>query len=224
MITDLENQIIAILQTIFDHFGWFGVAGMMAFENATSITPSEVILGMAGWMLLTAHGAPPAMIFVGGLYAALGSAVGASATYWLARLGGRPMVNRVARWFRLDPRYITRAEEQFHRWGPGLVLFGRVLPGVRTLITIPAGLARMPFLQYFTYTFVGSYVWCTLLIGLGYAVGHEWPLLSAWVKQFAPWLLASFVALGGLAWITRQLIQRQLRPALVPVKADDEGE
>lgn len=48
MITDLENQIIAILQTIFDHFGWFGVAGMMAFENATSITPSEVILGMAG--------------------------------------------------------------------------------------------------------------------------------------------------------------------------------
>lgn len=217
MITDLENQIIAILQTIFDRFGWFGVAGMMAFENATSITPSEVILGMAGWMLLTAHGAPPAMIFVGGLYAALGSAVGASATYWLARLGGRPMVNRVARWFRLDPRYITRAEEQFHRLGPGLVLFGRVLPGVRTLITVPAGLARMPFLQYFTYTFVGSYVWCTLLIGLGYTVGHEWPLLSAWVKQFAPWLLASFVALGGLAWIGRRLIQRRLRFALAPI-------
>lgn len=58
MIDDLEYQIIAALQTVFDRFGWFGVAGMMAFENATNITRSEVILGLAGWMLLAAHHAP----------------------------------------------------------------------------------------------------------------------------------------------------------------------
>ena len=151
----------------------------MAFENATSITPSEIILGLAGWMLLAARGAPPAQIFVGGLYAALGSAVGSSVTYWLVRLGGRPVVDRVARWFRLDPRHLARADAQFHRWGPALVLFGRMLPIVRVVVTIPAGLARMPFRQFFTYTFIGAYVWCTLLIGLGYAVGHEWPLISS---------------------------------------------
>lgn len=224
MIADLEYQIIAALQTVFDRFGWFGVAGMMAFENATSITPSEVILGLAGWMLLAANNAPPAMIFVGGLYAALGSTAGAAFTYWMARLGGRPVVDRVARWFRLDPNYITRAEAQFHRGGLGLVLvlFGRVLPGVRTLITIPAGLARMPFLRFSTYTFIGTYVWCTLLIGFGYAVGHEWPLISGWVKQFAPWLFAGVVALGGLWLMARRLLRRHIRPALVPVEADEE--
>ena len=133
------------------------------------------------------------------------------------------MVDRGARWLRLDPKYITRAEAQFHRWGPGLVLLGRVVPGVRTLITIPAGLARMPFLRFSTYTFIGTYVWCTLLIGLGYAVGHEWPLISGWVKQFAPWLFAGVVALGGL-WLTgRWLLQRHMRPAIVPAEAD-EGE
>ncbi len=221
MIAELEFQIIAALQTVFDRFGWFGVAGMMAFENATNITPSEVILGLAGWMLLSAHGAPPAMIFVGGLYAALGSAAGASVTYWLVRLGGRPFVDRMARRFRLEACYIEQAESQFHRWGPGLVLFGRVIPGVRTLITIPAGLARMPFLQYSIYTFVGTYVWCTLLVGLGYVVGHEWPLISERVKQFAPWLLAAVGVLGGLGWIARRLIQRRLRSALRPIAANE---
>ena len=164
---------------MFDHFGWFGVAGVMAFENATSITPSEIILGLAGWMLIAAPGAPPALILVGGLCASLGSAAGSSFAYWLVRLGGRPVVDRVARWFRLDPRHLARADAQFHRGGPALVLFGRMLPIVRVVVTIPAGLARMPFRQFFTYTFIGAYVWCTLLIGLGYAVGHEWPLISS---------------------------------------------
>lgn len=221
MIVELEKQIIAALQTVFDRFGWFGVAVMTAIESATGLMPSEITLGLAGWMLLEAHDAPPAMIFVGGLYAALGSTVGASLTYWLARLGGRPMVDRAARWFRLNSRHVTRAETLFRRWGPGLVLFGRVLPGARTLITIPAGLARMPFLQFISLTFVGVYVWCTLLIGLGYVMGHEWPLIGGLVKQFAPWLLAALVALAGLAWIARWLIRRRLRPALVPIAADE---
>ena len=221
MIAEWEFQIIAALQTVFDRFGWFGVAVMTAIESATGLMPSEITLGLAGWMLLEAHDAPPAMIFVAGLYAALGSVAGASVTYWLARLGGRPMVERVARWFRLDPRYILRTERQFQRWGPGLVLFGRVLPGVRMLVTVPAGLARTPFLQFFSLTFIGVYVWCTLMIGLGYTLGHEWRLIGGLVKQFAPWLLAALVALAGLTWITRWLIRRRLRPALVPIAADE---
>jgi len=78
------------------------------------------------------------------------------------------------------------------------VHYGRMQPIVRVVVTIPAGLARMPFLRYFTYTFIGAYGWCTPLVGLGYAVGHQWSLISDQLKQFVPWFPAALVALGGL--------------------------
>ena len=189
---------------------------LLTFENATGITPSEIILGLAGWMLISEHQLPVSMIFIGGLYAAIGSTLGASITYWAARLGGRPLVDKLTRWVRIDPAHITRAENQFHRWGAGLVLVGRVMPGIRTLINIPAGLARMPFLTFFVATFIGAYIWCTLLIGAGYVLGHEWTLISHYLKQYFPYLLA-----GGLAVIAVYvfLTRRSLR--LAPVRIDE---
>ena len=221
MIAELETRIIATLQSIFDQFGWFGVAGLLAFENATGITPSEIILGLAGWILLAAHDAPPAMVLVGGLFAALGSTIGSSATYWLVRLGGRPAVDRVTRWLRIEPRQILSTEALLKRWGPGLILFGRMVPGVRTFVTIPAGLARMSFPQFLMFTFIGAYIWCTSIIGLGYVVGHEWPMISELVGRFTPWAIAGFVTLSGMGLMARWLIQRQLRLQPVFVKTDE---
>jgi membrane protein DedA with SNARE-associated domain len=211
LIAEFEAQIIAALQYIFDQFGWLGLAGLMAFENATGLTPSEIPLALAGWMLLAAHDAPPVMVLVGGLYAALGSLTGSSITYWLVRLGGRPLLDRIARWVRMDPRHFQHSETLFKRWGPGLILFGRLVPGIRTLITIPAGLARMSFLQFLAFTFIGAYVWCTLIIGVGYVVGHEWHLISGLVGRFTPWAVAGFVALIGAGWMIRRVNQRRMR-------------
>ena len=88
MIAEFESQIIAALHFLFDQFGWFGLAGLMAFENATGLTPSEIPLGLSGSMLLATHDAPPAMVLIGGLYVALGSLAGSSITYWMVRQGG----------------------------------------------------------------------------------------------------------------------------------------
>ena len=211
MIAEFEAQIISALQSIFDQFGWFGLAGLMAFENATGLTPSEIPLGLAGWMLLAAHDAPPAMVLVGGLYAALGSLAGSSITYWLVRLGGRPLLDQIARRVRIDPHHIQHSETLFKRWGPGLILFGRLVPGIRTLITIPAGLARMSFPQFLAFTFLGAYIWCTLIIGIGYFIGHEWHMISELVGRFTPWAVAGFIALTGAGFIIRWLIQRRMR-------------
>ena len=206
MISQIENWILETLQTLFDAWGWGGVAVMMAFENLTGITPSEVVLALAGWMLISEHQLPLSVIFLGGLYAALGSVLGASGAYWMARLGGRPLVDRVAQWVRIQPTHITRAEQQFQRRGLALVLVGRVIPGMRTLVSIPAGLARLNFLKFLVATFIGAYVWCTLLIGAGYWLGHEWSLISNYVKQSFPYLLmAGILALVVYAWLTRNV-------------------
>jgi membrane protein DedA with SNARE-associated domain len=196
MLNQLETLILGALQSIYDQFGWGGVFSMMIFENATGITPSEIVLSLAGWMLIEAHGEHSSLILLGGLYAGLGSAIGASVAYWVARLGGRPVVEKFARWFRIDLKHVETVDEHVRRWGVGLVLFGRMIPGVRTLVSIPAGLARIPFGTFFAATFAGAYVWCSLLIGAGYLLGHEWMLISHYLKTYFPYLMA-----GGLGVI-----------------------
>jgi len=203
MFDRIENTFLSATQTIFDQFGWVGVFGLMIFENATGITPSEIILAFAGWMLIERQGITPGFIFIGGLYAGLGSAIGASITYWVARFGGRPVIDRFTGIFRIDPSLINMAEEQMHRWGSGLILIGRVVPGIRTLISIPAGLAKIPFPKFFAATFIGAYVWCTALIGTGYLLGHEWILVSDFVKSHLP-LVLSLVAFGIVAYLLYQ--------------------
>lgn len=203
MLDKLETTILSSLQMIFDEFGWAGVFGLMVFENATGITPSEIILAFAGWMLIERHGIAPSFIAIAGLYAGFGSAIGASITYWVARLGGRPMVEKFAKLFRIDMATIVRAEEQMQRWGSGLVLIGRVIPGIRTLISIPAGLARISFLRFFVATFIGAYIWCTLLIGAGYVLGHEWMLVSDFIKTHLP-LVLSVGVFGMCAFVLYQ--------------------
>lgn len=193
----VESFILDNLQMIFDEFGWLGVMVMIAFENMTGITPSEVLLGLAGWMLIEAHGLPLSFVFLGGLYAAIGSLVGSSLTYWLVRAGGRPIVERMARMLRIPTAYLDRTDALFARWGVAAVFFGRVVPGVRVLITIPAGLARMRYPTFAVATFAGAYVWCTLLLGVGYAFGVEWPLISTYLHQFFPYVLGALF-LGGL--------------------------
>lgn len=201
MFDRLETLILGGLQSVYDQFGWGGVFSMMVFENATGITPSEIVLSLAGWMLIEAHGGPPTLILLGGLYAGLGSAIGASIAYWLARLGGRPVVEKFARWFRIDLKHVEAVDGHVRRWGIGLVLFGRMIPGVRTLISIPAGLARIPFGTFFAATFAGAYIWCSLLIGAGYLLGHEWMLISHYLKAYFPYLVA-----GGLGVIALYVV------------------
>lgn len=198
MIDTFEQTILSALQQIFDQFGWLGVFGLMIFENATGITPSEIILAFAGWMLIERYGISPTFIPLAGFYAGLGSAIGASITYWVARIGGRPMIERFAKWFHIDLIYIERVEEQVKKWGAGIVMFGRVLPGIRTLVSIPAGLVRIPFPKFFLATFIGAYIWCTLLIGAGYILGHEWMLISEYIKTHLPLVFS----LGFLAIVS----------------------
>ena len=215
MLDQIETTILSALQTIFDQFGWAGVFGLMIFENATGITPSEIILAFAGWMLIEQHGVAPAFILVAGLYAGIGSAIGASITYWVARIGGRPMIEKFAKLLRIDLSIIANIEEQMHKWGTGLVLIGRVIPGMRTLISIPAGLAKIPFAKFFIASFIGAYIWCTLLIGAGYVLGHEWMLVSEAIKQHLPLVLSLglFTAGAYIIWQYRERI-----PALAWMK------
>ena len=223
MLDQIEATILSSLQFIFDQFGWAGVFGLMIFENATGITPSEIILAFAGWMLIERHGIAPSFILLGGVYAGLGSAIGASITYWVARSGGRPMIDRFAKYFRIDLSLLSRAEEQMQKRGAWLIFAGRVLPGIRMLVSIPAGLARIPFPKFFFATFLGAYIWCTLFIGAGYLLGHEWMLISDYIKKHIP-LVMSLVLLAAGVYLAWQFRGRIRALAWIKIKKMDHNE
>lgn len=207
MIALLENNILPILNTLYNAWGWLGVALMLILENATGITPSEVILGLAGWMLVANNQANPTVILLGALFAAIGSVIGASITYWISRLGGRPVVMKLAQWLQIKSSQVTKVENQFQNWGAGIVLIGRMMPGVRTLINIPAGLADMSYVPFLINTFIGSYLWCAFLIGAGYLLGQNWMLISDYLGQYFPYILV----IGSLLILFYFLIKRRKR-------------
>ena len=216
MIDQLETTILNALQFIYEELGWLGVTLVMVIENATGLTPSEVVLGFAGWMLIEAHNLPFSTVFLGGLFAAIGSVIGASLMYWAARLGGRPVVQRAAKIFRIDTRHIQRVEGMAEKYGVGFIFFGRLLPGIRTLVAIPAGLTGLSYPVFAAATFIGSYIWCTIFIGAGYFLGHEWHILSGIVKQAAPYALATAV-IAGMGFLIWQL---WMKKKTVPVKIE----
>jgi membrane protein DedA with SNARE-associated domain len=123
-------------------------------------------------------GQPILFVLVSGLVASILSVIGETVTYWAARLGGRTFVHRLFSWFRVDIRHMERTETMFLRWGIRLVLFGRILPGVRTLVSVPAGMTRMNFGLFFGASFGGAYIWNTLLVGVSYLLGFKLTLFG----------------------------------------------
>jgi len=218
MLDQIERTILDALQYLYDELGWLGVTLIMVIENATGLTPSEVVLGFAGWMLIDAHNLPFSTVFLGGLFAAVGSVIGASMLYWTARLGGRPLVDKIAVFFRVDLRHIQRVERMAEKYGTGFIFFGRLLPGIRTLVAIPAGMTRLPFPTFAIATFAGAYIWCTLFIGAGYFLGHEWHLLSGIVKQAIPYVLAIALA-AGVGFLIWQ-VWLKFSPSLAQTKSE----
>jgi alkaline phosphatase len=121
-------------------------------------------------------GQPILFVLVTGLIVAVSSVLGEIVTYWLARIGGRAIVERFSRWLRVDFRHMDRAESMFMRWGVNLVVFGRILPGLRTLVSVPAGMTRMNFGLFLGASFGSAYVWNTLLVAAGYLLGFKMTL------------------------------------------------
>lgn len=125
-------------------------------------------------------GQPVLFVIVMGLFIAVVSVAGEFTTYWIARLGGRPLVERLINggWLRVNSKRAQRTEDLFAHWGVRLVIFGRILPGVRTLVSIPAGYTRMNFGLFAGAAFSSAYIWNTLLVGIGYALGFKVTLLG----------------------------------------------
>jgi membrane protein DedA with SNARE-associated domain len=163
---------------------------------------------LSGWLMITMQQQPATTVLFASAIVALGSSLGASVTYWLARLGGRSLVDRLMRKLHIKPQAMGRVERLFDKHGALLVLAARFLPGVRQLVNIPAGLARMPYWKFMSYSLIGSFFWSLLFIGAGTVLGAEWHRFSQMTGDAAPYALA-VAALGGALALAIWLVTRR---------------
>jgi membrane protein DedA with SNARE-associated domain len=157
-----------LTETIFA-LGYPGIVVLMAIESSFFPFPSEVVLPPAGY--LAAQGRMNVYLAIGsGL---VGSLIGALVNYYVAVLVGRPFLHRYHKFFLMRESSLERAEEYFRRHGEISTFVGRLIPVIRQLISLPAGVARMRLDRFLSYTALGAGIWCVVLTVIGYVVGRN---------------------------------------------------
>ena len=175
--------------------GYGGLVAIMIIENLFPPIPSEIVLPLAGYEVSQGE-----MNFVLTVAAAtLGALIGALIIYAVGRYGGRPAIDRWGKWLRIGPEEVQRSEQWFDRWGDWVVLGARLVPGARSVVSVPAGMARMGLPRFVALTTLGSLVWNTILIGIGYQLGANWDDISGALGTTGKIVLvAGVLGVGGL--------------------------
>lgn len=209
----IEQQIVHFLEVLFNAMGWPGVVVIMALESANIPIPSEVTMPLSGWMLAEAQGRSQwYALLAGGFYGALGCTIGSIASYYLGAYGGRPLLEKYGRYVLISHHDIEWADRWFERWGEPTAFFSRLLPIVRTFISLPAGVARMPIGRFTAYSFIGSFIWCAALAWGGYQFGARWEELRAIMRPFD--IPIAVVLLALFIWFLKRHIDRARAPVL----------
>jgi membrane protein DedA with SNARE-associated domain len=211
-----------LITNLIGDYGYLAVFVLMVLESACVPVPSEVTMLFGGALASAAFaGAGRELDFVAvGLLGTAGNLVGSWLAYWAGYAGGRPLVDRFGRYLLVLPEEVDRAHDWFERHGELAVFVSRLLPVIRTFISLPAGVARMPFGRFTLYTVLGCLPWTFALAWLGYALGENWTKVEAVLQPIA-WAIAAIVVVVGVWWVSRRC--RKVRSAYAELDRAAEG-
>ncbi len=189
MLRELAQELVDL---IFD-WGYVGIFLLMAIESSFIPFPSEIVLIPAGYL------ASQGEMNIGMILASAisGSMVGAYTNYYLALKLGRKIVLRYGKYFFIKEATLQKMDSFFAKHGAISTFTGRLIPGVRQLISIPAGLARMNMVKFSLYTALGAGIWAIILILLGYYIGQNQELIHTYLKQITIVVVVSIIAFIG---------------------------
>jgi membrane protein DedA with SNARE-associated domain len=200
-----------------------GVYAVFILMMIDAVLPafSELVMVVGGALAAGAFGATVTLFgaeiprgfwsyLVVALAGTLGYLVGAIGGWWIGLHGGRPLLERRGRWFHLTPERLARAETWFERYGDWAVFLGRVTPVVRSFVSIPAGIFRVPFWRYTVLTLAGSALWCFALAGAGWAVGSSY---ESFHHDFG---YVEYVVVAGIFVLVGYLVLRNRRASTLP--------
>ncbi len=204
----IDAYVLPLLERAYAAFGYLGVVVAMAIESAAIPLPSELILPLAGFSV--ARGVPEPLTgapwsYWGAVIAGVaGNTIGSLVAYAIGAYGGRPLLQRYGRYVLISSHDIDAAERHFARWGDATVFFSRMLPIVRTFISIPAGVSRMPLWRFLAFSILGAIPWVMLLVWGGMILGDHWLDLKHSLKGL-DYIVAAVLVLGVSLFIWRHV-------------------
>ena len=196
LLTTISSFIIGIISD----FGYFGITLLMALESACIPIPSEVIMPFSGYLVFTDRFAFWLVVFAG----TIGNLFGSIIAYFVGLKGGRPLIEKYGKYILINRHELEWAENWFKKYGNISVFFSRVLPVVRTFISFPAGIAKMPFWKFCLYTFLGSLPWSIFLTYIGVVTGENWKSLETYFRKF-DWLIIVLAILFIGLWFYKKI-------------------
>jgi membrane protein DedA with SNARE-associated domain len=210
MLLSITATIVDKLTATIGHNGAWMVFVLMTLESACIPVPSEVVQLFAGYLV----GQNQMGLVVAIAAGTLGNVAGSSIAWWVGARGGRPFILRYGRWVHVTEKRMAMADRWFDRYGNRVVFWSRMLPVIRTFISLPAGVARMDFRRFVIYTFAGSLIWCTLLTLLGVKVGENW---NAWHDRLAylDYVMAVLIA-AGVVWLIVRIRRDRMPDDVTP--------
>jgi membrane protein DedA with SNARE-associated domain len=188
-----------------DEGGYWLIAALMAMESSIIPLPSEFVIPPAAHVAHVKGNMTLTGVVVAGT---IGSWFGATVMYWLSRLLGRPLLMRYGRYFLVTPEKIERAESWSSHYGTMGVFISRLLPVIRHLIGIPAGIVRLNYLWYSIATLVGSAIWCAVLAWIGVTAGQDEELMRGSVHRISLWVGGLTLLIGALYYF---FVHRHMR-------------
>lgn len=184
------------VQHIVSDLGYPGLFLLIMLESTLVPIPSELIMPFAGFLAFKGEFSLPVILVINSSAALVGSGL----CYWLGAVGGKPLLVRYGKYIFVRAKDIERTERFFARHGKATILIGRFLPVVRHIISVPAGIARMPLVPFFTQTFIGATIWGTVLMLVGYELGANWESVAKQLKHIdlivGVLIVATAIALG----------------------------
>ncbi len=191
---EIKGLCMDIIIDFLSEWGYTALFITMALENMNIPIPSEIILGFAGFLVSQKIFSFWPTIFIGTIAGLFGSLL----SYYIGLKGGREWMLRHTKKGGLGAKKLTAAKNWFEKYGGISIFTGRLLPGIRTFISLPAGIARYPLTPFIVYTIIGTIPWTILLVYLGDMLGENWTLLLAYKVEIA---LISFIVVGIIALI-----------------------
>jgi membrane protein DedA with SNARE-associated domain len=179
MLAFIDQIVIPFLNTLYGAVGYVGVGLAMAIESAMIPLPSELVLPYAGFLVGDPTQIEPLThlrweFWIVVLVATLGNTIGSIIGYYIGAIGGRPFLERYGRYLLIRPHELELADRFFQKYGPATAFFSRLMPIVRTFISFPAGVARMPIGKFILYSTLGAVPWSLALVWAGTQLGANW--------------------------------------------------